>query len=520
VVALSLTSLVACGTTVAPTGSNVKMLQGPPIEEVRTPFDNALSCLRGKINPNVTFSVGAIIDQSGKEQITEGGSGKFVTQGAGDIVQSALFRAGVTVLNRRDPRIIEQELRWGITRREALIPSRYFVTGSINSLDFIPGGGADVQIAGIGAKARQTRILVGLDLSVTDAKTGRVVANIPLNKQIVANEKGISSARFFGETLVNLDIGGKQREAINFALRQMLNLATFELLVQMMPREKSADCRSNFQALTDPVPPITPLPVVPAPAKPGMCSPSAYQVRFGFDEDKLDEETKLLLDKAIVEYKQCGLIKFTVAGHADRAGTDDYNQRLSERRVENVKQYLQARGVDVQRVQFEALGEKKPVVATPDGVPEAANRRVEMVPTYAPTTAARVSDAPAIVAEDPAEVAATEEEVTEQAATEDVVAEEAVTEEAATEEATEEAATEEASAEPAATAEAATEDATEEAATEEASAEPAAAEEAVAEEVATEEVAEDADAAAETEDQDSEALKNKSAIITDGNSSL
>ena len=279
----------------------------------------------------------------------------------------------------------------------------------------------------------------------------------------------------------------------------------------MMPREKSADCRTNFQALTDPVPPITPLPVIPAPAKPGMCSPSAYQVRFGFDEDKLDEATKQLLDKAIVEYKQCGLIKFTVAGHADRAGTDDYNQRLSERRVENVKQYLQARGVDVQRVQFEALGEKKPVVATPDGVPEAANRRVEMVPTYAPTTAARVSDAPAIVAEEPAEVAATEEEVAEEAATEDVVAEEAATEEAATEEATEEVTTEEASAEPAAT---------EEAATEEASAEPAAAEEAVAEEVATEEVTEDSDAAAETEDQDSEALKNKSAIITDGHSSL
>ena len=37
-------------------------------------------------------------------------SGKFVTQGAGDIVQSALFQAGTTVVNRRDPRIMETEI--------------------------------------------------------------------------------------------------------------------------------------------------------------------------------------------------------------------------------------------------------------------------------------------------------------------------------------------------------------------------------------------------------------------------
>ena len=37
--------------------------------------------------------------------------GKMVTQGAGDMVQSALFQAGVNLMNRRDPRIIESEAK-------------------------------------------------------------------------------------------------------------------------------------------------------------------------------------------------------------------------------------------------------------------------------------------------------------------------------------------------------------------------------------------------------------------------
>ena len=129
-------------------------------------------------------------DQTGKEQFSDGGNGKFVTQGAGDIVQSALFRAGTTVLNRRDPRIMETEVKWGIRDGRRIVPTNFYITGSINSLDFLPGAGFDVKVAGEGAQYRQHRILVGLDLSMTEANTGRVVANVPLQKQIFASEAG------------------------------------------------------------------------------------------------------------------------------------------------------------------------------------------------------------------------------------------------------------------------------------------------------------------------------------------
>ncbi len=61
------------------------------------------------------------------------------------------------------PRIIESEAKWGIRDPRNIHASDYYVTGSINSLDFIPGGGFDMQIGGAGPTYSQTRIMVGLE---------------------------------------------------------------------------------------------------------------------------------------------------------------------------------------------------------------------------------------------------------------------------------------------------------------------------------------------------------------------
>lgn len=225
---------------------NVRLLDGPPIADVRTGFDDALSCLRGRIPGNVIFAVGQVTDSTGKENFSDGGSGKYVTQGAGEIVQSALFRAGVSVVNRRDSSITINEANWGIRDIKRQVPVNFYISGSINSLDFIPGGGGAATVAGIGPRYRQSRILIALDLSLTDAFTGRVVASVPLQKQIFTSETGVGINNFFGTTLVQLDAGGMHREAMQFALRQMLHLATFELLGQVMKPDVYAGCRSQI----------------------------------------------------------------------------------------------------------------------------------------------------------------------------------------------------------------------------------------------------------------------------------
>lgn len=226
------------------TSSNIELPKGPAIEDVVTPFDRALSCVRGKIEPSISFAVGQVIDATGKESYAEGGSGKMLSQGAGEMVQTALFRSGVTVVNRRDPNISVVETQWGIRDIKQLTPTNFYISGSINSLDFIPGGGIEADIAGIGAGYKQSRILIALDLSLTDAFSGTIVANVPLQKQIFTAETRFGGDKFFDSTLVGLSAGGMEREAVHFAMRQMLNFATLELLGQLMSDAAYFPCKA------------------------------------------------------------------------------------------------------------------------------------------------------------------------------------------------------------------------------------------------------------------------------------
>lgn len=226
-----------------PNNVDAPLAKGPAIQNVTTPFDQALECVRGKIEPSVSFAVGQVVDATGKETYSEGGSGKILSQGAGEMVQSALYRAGVTVVNRRDPNISVVETQWGIRDIKQQTPTNFYVSGSINSLDFIPGGGVEFDFGGVGVGKRQNRILIALDLSLTDAFTGRIVANVPLQKQIFTEEFRVGGDRFFDTTLISLSAGGMKREAVHFAMRQMLNFATLELLGQLMSEENYSSCR-------------------------------------------------------------------------------------------------------------------------------------------------------------------------------------------------------------------------------------------------------------------------------------
>jgi curli biogenesis system outer membrane secretion channel CsgG len=228
-----------------------ELVEGPPVQDIVTPYDRALKCMRGKVANSVTFGVGQVVDSTGKETYAEGGTGKFISQGGGEMIQSALFRAGVTVVNRRDPNIVLSETNWGIRKVDTFVPVTFYVSGSINSLDFIPGGGASAMFNGVGPRYRQNRILVGLDLSLTDSHTGVVVANSALQKQVYAREIGFSADRFIGTDLIGIEFGGVEREALNHALRQMLNLATLELLGVVAGSEAVEECRSELAELSD-----------------------------------------------------------------------------------------------------------------------------------------------------------------------------------------------------------------------------------------------------------------------------
>lgn len=103
-----------------------------------------------------------------------------------------------------------------------------------------------------------------------------------------------------------------------------------------------------------------------------------YEVHFAFDKANIEPEAAGVLDRVASEIKKYKPGEVTVSGHADRSGPADYNMELSQRRAQAVSNALTARGVVHRVIEEEAHGEYEPEVPTPDGVRNAANRRVEI----------------------------------------------------------------------------------------------------------------------------------------------
>ncbi len=108
----------------------------------------------------------------------------------------------------------------------------------------------------------------------------------------------------------------------------------------------------------------------PAPApEPVKCTPQMDTITvdaaklFGYDKANLQDEGKAALDEAAAKIKAAPEIKAViVTGHTDRIGSEAYNQKLSERRANQVKDYLAAQGVDAAIIEAVGKGESEPVV--------------------------------------------------------------------------------------------------------------------------------------------------------------
>lgn len=100
------------------------------------------------------------------------------------------------------------------------------------------------------------------------------------------------------------------------------------------------------------------------------------QLQFAFDSAELTDADKALLDETAANLARLKYVVGTVEGHTDSVGSEAYNQELSERRAQVVADYLQGKGISVDRMTVTGHGENRPVAdnATKDG--RMQNRRV------------------------------------------------------------------------------------------------------------------------------------------------
>ncbi len=72
-------------------------------------------------------------------------------------------------------------------------------------------------------------------------------------------------------------------------------------------------------------------------------------------------------------------LKLDIEGHTDSVGTDSYNQNLSEKRGDSVREYMVREGMATASLTSKGFGESRPTASNDKASGRQQNRRVEIV---------------------------------------------------------------------------------------------------------------------------------------------
>ena len=81
---------------------------------------------------------------------------------------------------------------------------------------------------------------------------------------------------------------------------------------------------------------------------------------YDFDKAPLRPESKKALDEMIKMLNDNPNVTIELGAHTDRKGTDQYNERLAQRRAQSVVDYLIAGGIEAARLEAKGYGESVP----------------------------------------------------------------------------------------------------------------------------------------------------------------
>ncbi|MEY4003886.1 MAG: hypothetical protein RIT07_1928, partial [Bacteroidota bacterium] len=129
--------------------------------------------------------------------------------------------------------------------------------------------------------------------------------------------------------------------------------------------------------------PTKPKPAVPRTAvnkpKPPKEIAPAVQIYFDFNKSNIKKSEVAKLEKLLEDLKSKREYKMMLTGHTDSTGNDDYNMQLSQRRVDEVYDWLMEKDVYTSVVGRVYFGRSKPREKNEgDEEKKSKNRRVEI----------------------------------------------------------------------------------------------------------------------------------------------
>ncbi|MBI5591930.1 MAG: OmpA family protein [Deltaproteobacteria bacterium] len=98
-------------------------------------------------------------------------------------------------------------------------------------------------------------------------------------------------------------------------------------------------------------------------------------VHFDFDKQNIKKIYVPVLDQHVAYLNEHPSSPVLVEGHTDYMGSDAYNQKLSERRANAVRDYLIQKGISSSRIQVMGYGEHRPIADNKTAEGRAMNRR-------------------------------------------------------------------------------------------------------------------------------------------------
>lgn len=226
------------------------------------------------------------------------------------------------------------------------------------------------------------------------AAAGEVVMPEPISDWNLKAEhiEKLSAAR--ARLIVAFDLGAREATPKDAAVAQARfdcwiekqeenwNLDTIsECQTEYMTSIESIEGALQQQPLTPEAPevmaPVT-AEAAPTPAEPMAAQDAMYLVFFDFDSSKVGSGGQNVLDAVAEEILNRDLNAVNIIGHTDTSGSKKYNERLSNRRGNAVRDSLVKRGVPAELIRVESRGELELLVETPDNMREPANRRVQI----------------------------------------------------------------------------------------------------------------------------------------------